>query len=71
MRTVKGKLKADKLKLAKDGTPANRPVEFDFTLDHNLRNRSGQLHRGEIKIGSAVAHLTGTYADEGESRCSK
>ena len=40
---IKGKLKGEKLKLAKDGTPAKRPVEFDFTLDHNLRNRSGQL----------------------------
>jgi AsmA protein len=64
---IQGKLKADKLKLAKDGTPANRPVEFDFTLDHNLRNRSGQLHRGDIKIGAAAAYLTGTYADAGET----
>ena len=64
---IQGKLKADKLKLAKDGTPANRTVEFDFTLDHNLRNRSGQLRRGDIKIGGAAAHLTGTYADEGET----
>jgi AsmA protein len=64
---IQGKLKADKLKLAKDGTPATRMVEFAFTLDHNLRNRSGQLHRGDIKIGAAAAHLTGTYADEGET----
>ena len=64
---IQGRLKAERLKLARDGTPARRLVEFDFTLDHNLRNRSGQLHRGEIKIGSAAAHLTGSYADEGES----
>ena len=64
---IQGKLKGEKLKLAKDGTPANRPVEFAFTLDHNLRNRSGQLRRGDIKIGGAAAHLTGTYADEGET----
>lgn len=64
---IEGKLKADNLKLAKDGTPARRPVEFAFTLDHNLRRRSGQLHRGEIKIGSAPASLTGGYAEEGES----
>jgi AsmA protein len=68
---IQGKLKGEKLKLAKDGTPANRPVEFDFTLDHNLRNRSGQLHRGDIRIGSAAAHLTGTYADEGETTALK
>ena len=46
-------------------------MEFDFTLDHNLRNRSGQLHRGEIKIGGAAASLTGSYADEGETTALK
>jgi AsmA protein len=66
-----GKMKADNLKLAKDGSASKRPVEFDFTLDHNLRNRSGQLHRGAIKIGSAAANLTGSYADEGETTALK
>ena len=48
-------------------SPPKRPVEFDFTLDHNLRKRSGQLHQGAIKIGSAAANLTGSYAEEGGS----
>ena len=65
--TIKGKLKAENLKLAMHATPARRPVEFDFSLDHNLRKRSGQLREGEIKIGSAPANLTGTYAEQGES----
>jgi AsmA protein len=64
---VTGKLKAESLKLAKDGKPAGRPVEFDFKVDHNLRKRSGQLHKGEIRIGSAPASLAGTYAQHGES----
>ena len=64
---LQGKLKAENLRLAKDGTPAKRTVEFDFTVDHNLRRRSGQLQKGEVKIGSAVIHLAGTYADEGET----
>ena len=68
---IQGKMKADKLKLAKDGTPASRAVEFAFTLDHDLRRRSGQLHQGEIKIGSAPASLTGSYADEGETTAIK
>jgi AsmA protein len=68
---IQGKMKADNLKLAKDGSAAKRPVEFDFTLDHNLSKRSGQLHRGEIKIGSAAASLTGSYADEGETTALK
>ena len=57
---VKGRLKADSLGLARAGTPAKRPVELDFNVEHNLRRRSGQVHQGAIKIGSAPANLTGT-----------
>ena len=64
---VDGKLKAEKLKLAKNGTPATRPVEFDFAVQHDLRKHSGTLRQGNIQIGSAPARLTGTYAEQGES----
>jgi AsmA protein len=64
---VDGKLKAEKLKLAKKGTPATRPVEFDFAARHDLRKHSGTLRQGDIHIGGALAHLTGTYAEQGES----
>src|SRR5260370_41499893 len=64
---VTGRVKADQLKLAKGGSPARRPVEFDFTIDHDLRNGAGSLRRGDVHIGSAVATLTGTYAEHGES----
>jgi AsmA protein len=64
---VKGKLKGEKLKLARNGTPAVHPVEFDFAVQHNLRKHSGALQHGDIHIGSSPAHLTGTYAEQGES----
>jgi AsmA protein len=64
---LKGSVKADRLKLAKGGSPARRPVDFDFTVDHDLRHGAGSLRRGDIHIGSAVATLTGTYAPHGES----
>ncbi|MBS1854089.1 MAG: AsmA family protein [Acidobacteria bacterium] len=64
---IQGQVKAEKLRLAREGTPATRPVEFDFALDHNLRRRSGRLSRGDIRIGSAPAALTGTYAPQGDS----
>jgi AsmA protein len=64
---IQGKMKAENLKLAKDGKPASRAVEFAFTLDHDLRRRSGQLQQGELRIGTAPATLTGSYADEGET----
>jgi AsmA protein len=64
---LKGSVKADRLKLAKGGSPARRSVDFDFTVDHDLRHGAGSLRRGDIHIGSAVATLTGTYAPHGES----
>src|SRR5258708_18426130 len=64
---LKGRVKADQLKLAKGGSPARRAVEFDFTVNHDLRRGAGSLHRGEVHIGSAVAALTGTYATHGQS----
>jgi AsmA protein len=61
------KLKGEKLKLARNGTPATRPVEVDVSVQHDLRKHSGVIHQGDIHIGSAAAHLTGTYAEQGES----
>jgi AsmA protein len=64
---VRGRVQADRLKLAKGGSPARRSVAFDFTIDHDLRHGDGSLRRGDVHIGSAVATLTGTYARHGES----
>jgi AsmA protein len=64
---VSGTLRADRLKVAKNGTPAARPLSLTVAAQHNLRNHSGVLRQGDIHIGSAVAHLTGTYAEQGES----
>ncbi len=64
---LQGKINAEKLKLAKSGTPAVRPVEVDFSVQHDLRKHSGTVSQGDIHIGRAAAHLTGTYAEQGES----
>jgi AsmA protein len=64
---LNGKLKAEKLKLAKDATPATRPVELDFAVEHAFKARSGRITRGDIHIGGALASLTGTYVQQGET----
>ena len=64
---LKGKLKAEKLKVARNGTPAPRPVELDFAVDHDLRKHAGTLRQADIHVGGAKAALTGTYAEEAES----
>ena len=64
---LNAKLKAERVKLAAKGTPATRPLELDLAVDHDLRKHSGTLRRADVHIGSAVAHLTGSYAEQGES----
>jgi AsmA protein len=64
---VAGRLKAEKLKLAKNGSPCTRPVELDFAAQHDLQKHSGTLRQGDIHIGGATVHLTGVYAEQGES----
>jgi AsmA protein len=62
-----GSVNVDKLKLSKTGKPAARTVQFDFAVAHNVRTHSGVLSRGDVHLGSALAHLTGNYAEQGES----
>ncbi len=65
--SLNGKLTAEKLKLAKNGTPARRPVGFDFALTQDLRTHAGALERGNIQVGAAKASLTGTFVQKGEA----
>jgi len=58
---IKGKMKAENLKLAKTGTPAKRAVEIDLVLAHDLAKGGGTLERSAIHIGSAQANMSGTY----------
>jgi AsmA protein len=64
--TVNGAIKAEKLKLAKTGTPATVPVEFNFDAEHNMRKHSGVLKRGDVRIGKAPAKITGNYYEQGQ-----
>ena len=59
---LNGRVRVEKLRLVKTGTPAARPFELDFTVAHNLRKQSGTIHRGDLHFGSAVASLTGDYS---------
>jgi AsmA protein len=63
---IKGRLKAEKLKLTRSGTPAGRPVELDFAVQHDLRKHTGVVQQGDIHLGKALARLTGSYAEQGD-----
>ncbi len=64
---LEGKLKGDKLKLARNGSPARRAIDLDFAVQHDLVSRSGVVNRADVHVGSAVAHLKGSYTESGET----
>jgi AsmA protein len=64
---VKGTAKLSKALLIAGGSPASVPVNVDFDTQYDLRKNSGVLNPSTLKIGSAAAHLSGTYQTGGDS----
>jgi AsmA protein len=60
-----GMLKVDKLQVVAKGAPAARPVQLEYSVTHNLAKQEGALTSGEVTMGKAVAHLSGTYDAHG------
>ncbi len=58
---VNGTLTATKLQVVKDGSPAGRVVNVTFAVVQDLPQQTGTVNQGDIGMGKAVAHLTGTY----------
>jgi AsmA protein len=61
-----GTLKATDLKVVQKGSPGGRPVQLTYTVVHNLAKEEGTITQGDIAMGKAVAHLTGTYDSRGK-----
>jgi len=60
-----GTLTATNLKVVEKGSPAGRPVELKYALVHDLAKQAGSITQGDIIMGKAIAHLTGTYDARG------
>ncbi len=63
-----GTFTGDKLKLSPRGTPAPKQVVIKHTVEVNLDNETATITQGDISIGSAQAHLTGTVQMQGETQ---
>jgi len=61
-----GTLTATNLQVVQKGSPAGRPVQVTYTLNHDLAKESGTIPQCEIAMGKAVAHVTGTYDAHGK-----
>lgn len=56
-----GALQAQNLKVSQKGSPAGEPVQLQYSATYNLANQTGAITQGDIGLGKALAHLTGTY----------
>jgi AsmA protein len=63
-----GTLTGTKLKFSPKGTPAPKTVVVKHTVDVDLDKQSGTLMEGDISVGKAVAHLTGTFRTQGDTQ---
>jgi AsmA protein len=68
---TKGNVKVSKALLVAGGSPAGVPVTVDFGTKYNLRKNTGLLNPSVLKIGSAAAHLGGTYEAAGDATAVK
>lgn len=63
---VGGTLTATNLQVVKNGSPAGKPVKVTFAVEHDLAKESGRMTQGDVAMGKALAHLTGSYDAHGK-----
>ena len=56
-----GKIKASRLQLAPRGSPAQLPVDIDYTVSDNLDRRQGTVSDVAVHTGSVALHIKGTF----------
>src|SRR5271165_3528610 len=67
---TKGTAKLSKALLVAGGAPAGVPLTVDFNTKYDLHKNAGLLNPSSLKIGSAVANLSGTYQTAATARLS-
>jgi AsmA protein len=55
------------MKFSLKGTPAPKTITIKHALDFNPEKQSGTINQGDVAIGSAQAHVTGTFQIEDEA----
>lgn len=56
-----GKIKASGLQLVPRGSPAQDPVDIDYTISDNLETRKGTVSDVAVHTGSAAVHVNGNF----------
>jgi len=63
-----GTFTGNKLQFSPKGTPGPKTVVIKHSVDVDLEKESGAITQGDVSIGSAQAHLTGTFETKGETQ---
>jgi AsmA protein len=58
-----GTFTGNKLQFSPKGSPATKTVVIKHAVDVDLDKQSGNITQGDVEIGKAVAHLTGSFRD--------
>jgi AsmA protein len=64
---AEGLFTGKQLKFSPKGSPAPKTVTIKHTVEVDLEKQSGTISQGDVAIGSAQAHLTGTFRTQGEA----
>jgi hypothetical protein len=63
----KGYANADKLKIVRGGSPAGKPIRFEYVFNYDLAQKSGTLSNVKVQCGNAAALLNGSFGQQGEN----
>jgi AsmA protein len=65
LMSSQGTVKTERIRLVAGGAPSTVPVNIDYTTAYTPKRQTGTLSQGDVHIGHALAHLTGTYDTSG------
>jgi AsmA protein len=65
--TTKGKLTAENVQLLPGSSASRVPIVVDYESSYNARSQKGTLRQGDVRVGKALARLTGDYDSSGKS----
>jgi AsmA protein len=63
-----GMFTGNKMQFSPRGSPAPSTVTVKHTVDVDLDKESGNVAQGDVRIGKALAHLTGTFQTRDETQ---
>lgn len=67
LMSSQGAAKTERIRLVAGGSPSTVPVNIDYATTYTLKSESGRLSKGDVHIGKALAHLTGSFNASGSS----